>query len=315
VSKPRRPSVQEKMEEERKREEKAVEAVKKKEELMKQKTEEKRNKREARIKRVQEARQAKDEEVEKKRNKVKETEEKLAALAKRERRLKEEAENKRIIEERKAKEDEERFAKEAELDDLRNKEATLARKIREEEERKGETERKKEEKERRQQYEAKKREAERIAKDKENQKKIQQEKEKNIDLNTTYTKPSNALLNSTKEAGPTSYNMTPSRHGGNLPPEPLENQDNYNIEDLDSEGSTDDEDRPRKEVPKWAEGGLLRTALLKQSYMGPDLDKIFAPIDMPELSEIFHQQRKRFFKRTSSAVWGAAPTSFKHGQR
>ena len=53
--------------------------------------------------------------------------------------------------------------------------------------------------------------------------------------------------------------MTPARH--ELPPEPLENEDNYGLEDLDSEGSTDNEDAPRKEVPKWAEGKLFRISV------------------------------------------------------
>jgi len=104
-------------------------------------------------------------------------------------------------------------------------------------------------------------------------------------------------------AGPSSsYSMAPSRHAGNLPPEPLENENNYGLDHLDSEGSTDDEEEPIKEVPKWAEGSLLRTALLKQLYMGPDLDAIFAPIEMPELANMFDHQRKRFFKRTSPIV-------------
>ena len=48
------------------------------------------------------------------------------------------------------------------------------------------------------------------------------------------------------------------------------------------------------QVPKWAEGTNLRTALLKQCYMPPDLDQIFATVEMPDLSSMFVEQRKRF---------------------
>ena len=65
------------------------------------------------------------------------------------------------------------------------------------------------------------------------------------------------------------------------------------LEDLKSDEDTDDEDCPRKQVPQWAEGTLLRTALLKQCYMGPNLDMIFSSIDMPDLTIMFDQQRKR----------------------
>ena len=79
------------------------------------------------------------------------------------------------------------------------------------------------------------------------------------------------------------------------------------MEDLNSGGDTDDEDCPRKEVrisayllilllpqvPKWAEGTNLRTALLKQCYMPPDLDHIFCTVEMPDLSAMFVEQRKR----------------------
>ena len=100
-------------------------------------------------------------------------------------------------------------------------------------------------------------------------------------------------------------------------------------------------------VPKWAEGTNLRTALLKQCYMPPDLGQIFATVEMPDLSSMFVEQRKRFllqftlytiisllqftfpkivslsmthvasrfFKRTSSACWEQPPESFKHGPR
>ena len=49
------------------------------------------------------------------------------------------------------------------------------------------------------------------------------------------------------------------------------------------------------QVPKWAEGTNLRTALLKQCYMPPDLDQIFATVEMPDLSSMFVEQRKRWF--------------------
>jgi hypothetical protein len=47
------------------------------------------------------------------------------------------------------------------------------------------------------------------------------------------------------------------------------------------------------QVPKWAEGAALRTALLKQSYMPPDLDMLFEVPSMPDLTLMFAQQRKR----------------------
>ena len=101
--------------------------------------------------------------------------------------------------------------------------------------------------------------------------------------------------------------MTPARH--ELPPEPPQDENNYGklilfttmynigstvgLEDLRSDEDTDDEDCPRKQVPKWAEGTNLRTALLKQCYMGPDLDMIFHQIEMPDLAVMFAHQRKR----------------------
>lgn len=66
-------------------------------------------------------------------------------------------------------------------------------------------------------------------------------------LNSTYTKDEEE-----KKGNVESYDITPARH--ELPPEPLKNPENYDINDLNSEEDTDDEDAPRKEVPKWAEG-------------------------------------------------------------
>ena len=84
------------------------------------------------------------------------------------------------------------------------------------------------------------------------------------------------------------------------------------MDDLRSGSETDDEDNPKKQIPMWAEGKQLRIALLKQFFMGPNVDKIFSSrIEDPDLSLIFNQQKKRYFKkRTSSACWDSAPQSF-----
>lgn len=53
----------------------------------------------------------------------------------------------------------------------------------------------------------------------------------------------------------------------------------------------------------------MRNLLLKQCYIAQDLDDIFTIPEMPQLERIFVQQKRRFYKRTSSAQWGKMPTS------
>ena len=68
---------------------------------------------------------------------------------------------------------------------------------------------------------------------------------------------------------------------------------NLGLDDLKSDSETDDEDNPKKQVPRWAEGSELRTALLKQCYLGPNIDQIFFTVTDPDLSEMFGQAKSR----------------------
>jgi len=322
VSKPRGPNldeIQEQKEMERqKKEEKEAEAKQRREDLMKKKADEQKNKNEARIQRVQEARKKQENQKDAKRNYEKEKAEKLEALRIREEKAKEAGMRKEIervekakleAEKRKEQErvDEENAEEEKRKDRERKLEATRNKDI--EEERKRIAEERKLDEQKRVLAE-KQRDAE-VSLAKQTMVKSVQSK----DLNSTYSKPGDITVNNTFEVsqGVSSYDMTPARH--ELPPEPSQDEDNYGLDDLRSDEDTDDEDCPRKEVPKWAEGTQLRTALLKQCYMGPDVDMIFANVEMPDLSTMFAHQRKRFFKRTSSAVWDTPPESFKHAAR
>lgn len=105
----------------------------------------------------------------------------------------------------------------------------------------------------------------------------------------------NTSLNTSNKATSNhdSYQMTPKRGSYN----------NYDITELKSDDSTDEEDGPRKPIPKWAQGPELKISLLKQFYNPPNLDEIFLPIELPDLNELFVKKKSRFNRRTSSAVW------------
>eukprot|EP00092_Neocalanus_flemingeri_P010983 GFUD01011826.1.p1 GENE.GFUD01011826.1~~GFUD01011826.1.p1 ORF type:complete len:569 (-),score=171.72 GFUD01011826.1:29-1615(-) len=275
------------------KEEKEEEAKQRRDELLRKKADDQKDKREARIKRVQEARK-KQEDTKDAKKYEKEKVDKLEALKKREEKAKAEKRKLENVEANK------RMEREKMLEE-QNKAVEADREREVEEQRVIDEKRVLAEKER---------EAEASLAKKVTQAMLVQQEQ----LNSTYSKPGDSndttIVAST---GVSSYDMTPARH--ELPPEPSKDEDNYGLDDLESGEDTDDEDCPRKVVPKWAEGTQLRTALLKQCYMGPDLDLIFANVEMPDLGTMFEQQRKRFYKRTSSAVWGTPPESFKHATK
>ena len=131
-----------------------------------------------------------------------------------------------------------------------------------------------------------------------------------VNHNSTYTKE-NLVTAKVANTTVTSYDITPARH--ELPPEELVDEDNYDIGDLRSDEDTDDEDNPRKIIPKWAQSSQFKTAIMKQAFRPPDLDTIFFVMETsPDLTEIFPIEKRRFKQRTSSAVWLKAPKTHKY---
>ena len=112
-----------------------------------------------------------------------------------------------------------------------------------------------------------------------------------------------AMLQNARNAD--SYLMTPPPAQTRKPP----TSENYDISDIRSDESTDDEDAPRKKVPHWAQGIALKSALLQQDEprrVFEELASGFVP-HAPDLEKIFTKKRKRFYQRTSSAHWSSPP--------
>ncbi|XP_070553827.1 inner centromere protein A-like isoform X2 [Ptychodera flava] len=229
----------------------------------------------------------KDQEMEKERERQRLKEQREKQREEERRKREEERRRLQAEKERKAREEEERRARE-EMERIAREERE--RKAREEAERKAreEAERKaREEKERlRQQQDTAQHEQEKDEKERERLKaNILAHNESQKKLNTTITMESE------------SYELTPQRTY-----KPA-TEDNYDIGDLGSDDSTDDEDAPRKKIPKWAQGAALKATLLNQEFRPPNLDELFDAVDPPDLALMFKKKRSRFFKRTSSAVW------------
>lgn len=108
----------------------------------------------------------------------------------------------------------------------------------------------------------------------------------------------------------TSKVLNPTYFSYEMTPDPLVSYDNYDIGDLNSEDSTDDEERPKKPIPTWACPPVLNSWMKQQENdidsRVIDITKIFPPEQLlkdPDLSRIFKRKRKRFYVRSSSAHW------------
>ncbi|XP_006826091.1 uncharacterized protein LOC100372254 [Saccoglossus kowalevskii] len=172
----------------------------------------------------------------------------------------EEQERSRKLEEAKKKQ-EQRLA---ELEKEREKEIQLKReqelekererlRLKEERERKREEEKKRKEEERQQQLEReremrKEEEAQRLRQEKEEHEKEERER---LKANILAHNTSKNVLNTTVTLECESYEMTPKRV-----PKPA-SDDNYDISDLRSDDDTDDDEAPRKKIPKWATGKII----------------------------------------------------------
>ena len=84
----------------------------------------------------------------------------------------------------------------------------------------------------------------------------------------------------------------------------------YGLNDLQSDDSTDEEDNPRKTIPPWAQNDNLIPSLQQQEERPLDASMaVFTrEANTVNLGKIFKNKKQRFFKRTSSAQWSSPPT-------
>ncbi|CAL1546552.1 unnamed protein product [Lymnaea stagnalis] len=82
--------------------------------------------------------------------------------------------------------------------------------------------------------------------------------------------------------------------------------ESYDIADKNSDDSTDDEDAPRKTIPKWCLGiceNIMKAIMIQESsQVDPDIIFQANRIVPPDLRLIF-PRKKKFKERTSSALW------------
>eukprot|EP00566_Odontella_aurita_P007020 CAMPEP_0113590312 /NCGR_PEP_ID=MMETSP0015_2-20120614/36601_1 /TAXON_ID=2838 /ORGANISM="Odontella" /LENGTH=753 /DNA_ID=CAMNT_0000496483 /DNA_START=49 /DNA_END=2309 /DNA_ORIENTATION=- /assembly_acc=CAM_ASM_000160 len=94
-------------------------------------------------------------------------------------------------------------------------------------------------------------------------------------------------------------------------PEVLSPMDTYEMSDRGSDSESEysdseEEQSPKKKIPKWAQRSNLIPALEKQYMDGPgriDPDNIFPEVSTCDLTMVFDKKKSRYQKRTSSGNW------------
>ncbi|XP_059478084.1 inner centromere protein A-like [Neocloeon triangulifer] len=304
------------------RDEKINEAQKKKEEILKLKMEEKKKineEKKKKVKQVQEQRQKeleaqqkekeelqlRKQEEKSKKNKFEEL--KAKRLAKKV--LQEEAKKKLQEEAKKAKEEEEELNRKAE--ELKKKEEE--KKKRDEEKKKKDEEKKKKEEEKKAALKldaAKKLAAAASVREKEHVQTAVHE------MNCTFTMPKEDTCKTPKPkapnpvlakvAGTESYEVTPSRD--EMPPAPPKSDNDYGIDEVEEGDSSDDDEKPKKKVPLWAQKMKNNMKLDCADYVRVNLRNNFfgTRVFKPSVKDLFGDDARPLTRR-SSAVWNTPP--------
>ncbi|XP_065338599.1 DNA ligase 1-like isoform X2 [Cloeon dipterum] len=293
------------------REEKMLEAQKKKEELLKQRMEEKKKineERQNKVRMMQEQRQKKMEEKEE------------------QRRLKEVKEKE--LKEHKASKFQELKAKRAEkkkLEEVKKEDDEKRKRI--DEKRKEDEDRKKEEDDKRKKLQEERRKKEEDERKAAAVKKAVEAKKAQMNVTATISKEPAAAssnMNSTftksKEVVPEtpkpkavariaqieSYDVTPSRD--EMPPQQRKSENNYGIDEVDEGDSSDDDEKPKKQVPHWAERMKNNIHLDCADYVKVPLrNNLFGTrVFKPTIQDLFGVGARPLTRR-SSAVWNTPP--------
>uniref|UniRef100_A0A915NDZ5 INCENP_ARK-bind domain-containing protein n=1 Tax=Meloidogyne javanica TaxID=6303 RepID=A0A915NDZ5_MELJA len=88
-------------------------------------------------------------------------------------------------------------------------------------------------------------------------------------------------------------------------------ENNYNVDDLSSGDETDNDEQPRKIVPKWAlkENILARTQQIHRLLTKDQIERHFGMIQQPTAQELFKGYKKNYPPRRASSSQWSSPMS------